>query len=149
MKIISKSEHDTAQAARNLAGKLQPGDVIFLEGDLGAGKSVFARALIRHLAESPEMEVPSPTFTLVQTYDSDLAPLWHFDLYRIEDADDIFELGWEEAISEGIAIVEWPQRLDYLAPADRLTVRLNPLENNANHRQITIEGQGRCAARFD
>ena len=134
MKTISKSEQ---------------GDVIFLEGDLGAGKSVFARALIRHLTENPDMEVPSPTFTLVQTYDSALAPLWHFDLYRIEDADDIFELGWEEAITEGIAIVEWPQRLDYLAPPDRLTVRLSPLENDANHREITIEGQGRVAGRFN
>ena len=104
-----------------------PGDVVALAGDLGAGKTTFARALIGAFAaeagQAPP-EVPSPTFTLVQIYEFPRASLWHFDLYRIERPDDALELGIEEALAEGIALIEWPERLGPLLPARRIEVRM-------------------------
>ncbi len=113
--------------ARALAGALAPGDVVALAGDLGAGKTTFARALIAAFAAASRQappEVPSPTFTLAQTYEFPQATLWHFDLYRIERPEDALELGIEEALAEGIALVEWPERLGPLLPARRIEVRL-------------------------
>ncbi len=104
-----------------------PGDVLALVGDLGAGKTTFARALIAAFAAEaglPPPEVPSPTFTLAQTYDFPRATIWHFDLYRIERPDDALELGIEEALAEGIAVIEWPERLGPLLPARRIAVSL-------------------------
>ena len=106
---------------------LEPGDVVALAGDLGAGKTTFARALIAAFAAEAGAvppEVPSPTFTLVQTYEFPRATLWHFDLYRIERPEDALELGIEEALAGGIALIEWPERLGSLLPARRIEVRL-------------------------
>jgi tRNA threonylcarbamoyladenosine biosynthesis protein TsaE len=139
MQMISKSPDDTARAARDLAAKLESRSVIFLYGTLGMGKTVFARALIRALSNDETLEVPSPTFTLVQTYDTDKATLFHFDLYRLEDAEEIFELGWEDALAEGITIVEWPERLGPYIPARRLDITFSAVENDTNARQILIE----------
>lgn len=115
--------------AAALAARLRAGDVVFLCGDLGAGKTVFARALIRALCADPALPVPSPTFTLVQTYDSPAGLLWHFDLYRLRAADEIYEIGWEDACAGGVMLVEWPERLgdgpdSPLVPADRLALHL-------------------------
>ncbi len=104
-----------------------PGDVVALFGDLGAGKTSFARGLIAEFArEAGEAspEVPSPTFTLVQTYEFPRAAIWHFDLYRIERPEDAYELGIEEALTEGIALIEWPERLGALLPESRVEVHL-------------------------
>ncbi|MCB1532681.1 MAG: tRNA (adenosine(37)-N6)-threonylcarbamoyltransferase complex ATPase subunit type 1 TsaE [Alphaproteobacteria bacterium] len=138
MEIHSHSEADTQEAAQALAKKIKAGDVLALHGDLGMGKSVFARALIRALIEKPDEEVPSPTFTLVQTYDSAQGPLYHFDCYRIEDPEEIYELGWEEALESGIIILEWPSRIAGILPTRRLDITLAPLHNNPEHRLITI-----------
>ncbi len=105
-----------------LAGLLRRGDVVLLDGPLGAGKSALARALLRALLGDPGLEVPSPTYTLVQTYDSPLGPVAHFDLWRLDGAADLAELGWDEA---EVALVEWPDRLGALRPADALLVRLS------------------------
>ncbi len=139
MKIISKSPDDTARAARNLAANLKPRQLICLHGTLGMGKTVFARALIRALCEDESLEVPSPTFTLVQTYDAPIAPVFHFDLYRLEDAEEIFELGWDDALAEGITIVEWPERLAGLTPTNRLDITLAAVDNEPEIREILIE----------
>ncbi len=112
MEFFSHSEEETIGLAGTVAKTLRSGDVLLLEGDLGAGKSVFARALIRALSGEPELEVPSPTFTLVQTYDTRAGAVWHFDLYRIKDSNEIWELGWEDALDGGIVLVEWPSRLE-------------------------------------
>lgn len=109
--ITSASEADTQAEAARVAAAMKGGDVLLLEGDLGAGKTVFARALIRALAGDSGLEVPSPTFTLVQTYDTPRGIVWHFDLYRLEEPEEIYEIGWEEALAGGIVIVEWPERL--------------------------------------
>jgi len=116
-------EAATAALAQRLAPLLQAGDVIALLGDLGAGKTSFARALINALDGPPE-EVPSPTFTLVQTYQRGGLELWHFDLYRLEEPDEVWELGLEEAQAEGVSLIEWADRLGAALPADRLELHL-------------------------
>ena len=136
MQVISRGEKDTEKLAMELAAKLAARDVVLLSGDLGAGKTVFARALIRALSNDPHLDVPSPTFTLVQTYDTPRGTVWHFDLYRIESAEEIYELGWEDALSDGIVIVEWPQRLGSLAPPDALAVTFGI--STDNERMITL-----------
>lgn len=121
-------------ATRDLAGRLvnraQCGDVFALVGDLGAGKTTFARFFIDAFAAvngaSAPDEVPSPTFTLVQQYDFDGATIYHFDLYRIEKAEEAYELGIEDAFADGISLIEWPDRLGGLLPASRLDIELLP-----------------------
>ena len=113
------TEADTAQFAGRLGRLLRSGDTLLLEGPIGAGKSAFARALIRSLAGA-EIEVPSPTFTLVQTYELPLCDVWHCDLYRLTQVDEVLELGLEEAFSDSICLIEWPDRLGDAAPPDAL-----------------------------
>ncbi len=111
---------------RALAGHLKAGDVVFLIGALGAGKTTVARGVIAALTH--EHEAPSPTYTLVQTYtsaDTELE-IWHADLYRIAHPDEILELGLEDAFDAAVTLIEWPDRLGDHRPADRLEVRLEP-----------------------
>ena len=115
------NEAATGQFAARLARLAQRGDVIALKGELGRGKTTFARAFIRaRLGET--LEVPSPTFTLVEVYGSgESAPaIWHFDLFRLNSADEARELGFEEALTDDISLIEWPERLGPLLPAERL-----------------------------
>lgn len=139
MDYISRSENDTVALARRLAAGLKPGDVLCLHGDLGMGKSVFARGLIRAFSNKPDLEVPSPTFTLVQTYDTDAGDVWHFDLYRLKSPDEVYELGWEEGRANAIVIVEWPERLGYLMPPGRIDINLSQATDGARLLQITGE----------
>lgn len=118
------TEADTTAFGAALARIARPGDVIALEGDLGAGKSVLARGFIRALAGA-DVEAPSPTFTLVQTYETETATIWHFDLYRIEDPEEVWELGIEEAFEDGISLFEWPSRAGTILPRDRLDLVLS------------------------
>lgn len=139
MDYISRSEDDTVALAHRLATMLKPGDVLCLHGNLGMGKSVFARGLIRALAGKPALEVPSPTFTLVQTYDTAAGDVWHFDLYRLKNPDEVYELGWEEGLANAIVIVEWPERLGYLMPPGRIDINLSQAADGARLLQITGE----------
>lgn len=115
--LTLKNEAETRRFAQKLASLIRKGDVIGFKGDLGAGKSFLIRALIKSLL--PELsEVPSPTFTYVQQYQTPEAIVWHYDLYRLEDPEELFELGIEEAV-ENIALIEWPElyeELDFLIP---------------------------------
>ena len=132
------SEADTVQIAEIVASIARRGDIIGLSGDLGCGKTVFARGFIRALAGA-EQEVPSPTFTLLQIYDTESAPIYHFDLYRLETPSEGWELGFEEAPAEGIVLVEWPERLGTLIPADRLAITISmPAGAGESERQIAI-----------
>lgn len=118
----------TADLAMRLGVLLGPGDTVLLEGPVGAGKSHFCRALIQsRLAAQGRMEdVPSPSFTLVQTYDAGDVEIWHADLYRLSDPQEIVELGLEDAFSTAICLVEWAGRLGDMAPAEALQVTILP-----------------------
>ncbi len=127
--IFSSTEADTIKIAYDFAQGLGKRAIVLLEGDLGAGKSVFSRAVIRALTGDEELDVPSPTFTLVQSYESQRADIYHFDLYRLEDPEEIFEIGWEDAVSSGIVLVEWPERLGSYRPKKAITVQIS-LQNS-------------------
>ncbi len=130
--VYLPDEDATATLGERLARLLRAGDTLLLEGPIGAGKSHFARALIR--ARLGRMEdVPSPTFTLVQTYDADGVEIWHADLYRLSHPDEVLELGLEDAFATAICLVEWPDRLGSHLPSDALRLRL------------AAEGDGRIA----
>lgn len=113
---------ETAALAQRLGAILRPGDVILLDGQIGAGKTHFARALIQSLLDVPE-DVPSPTFTLVQEYETRNGPLWHADLYRLTDPDELIELGVDEAFETAICLFEWPDRLGEMTPNAALMIR--------------------------
>lgn len=139
-------EGATDALAQALAHILHPGDVIALSGSLGAGKTALARALINALPRPDGSyaaeEVPSPTFTLVQTYERAPAPVWHFDLYRLSDPDEVEELGWDEAVGEGIVLVEWPDRLGALLPEDRLDILICFPAKGAGRVAVLQGGEG-------
>jgi tRNA threonylcarbamoyladenosine biosynthesis protein TsaE len=122
------TEDDTTRFARALAKHLGAGDVILLEGDVGAGKTHFARAVIKSLLLEDE-DVPSPTFTLVQTYDTTAGALWHTDLYRLSSDFEVEELGLDEAMETAVCLIEWPDRLGPLSPASALVIILEPMDN--------------------
>ena len=123
-----------------LAQRLKAGDVVALLGDLGAGKTELARGLIRALFGA-DTEVPSPTFTLEQTYEDEAVPLslWHFDLYRLEDPEEAFELGIEDAFADAVSLIEWPERLGRYLPAHRLEIALSHADKG---RRATLSGGG-------
>lgn len=121
--VYLPDEAATARLATRIAALAAPADVIALRGGLGAGKTSFARAFIHARAGAGE-EVPSPTFTLVQVYQTGAAAIWHFDLYRLQSAEEAWELGIEDAFSAGISLIEWPERLGPLLPENRLDITL-------------------------
>jgi tRNA threonylcarbamoyladenosine biosynthesis protein TsaE len=118
-------ETATEQLGATLAARLRPGDVVGLKGELGAG-------ILRAAAGDPDLIVPSPTFTLVEVYETPAGTYWHFDLYRLETPEQVFELGWEEARAGGIVLLEWPERLGPLLPQHLSVV-------------LEIDGDGRRA----
>ncbi len=145
--LILADEAATQKLALSLATLTSAGEQLALKGDLGAGKTVLARAFIRALCGG-DTEVPSPTFTLVQTYEStDGVPLFHFDLYRLENPDEALELDIDDAFADGISLIEWPQRLGYLMPPTHLEIALQYGETE-KQRSCTITGPDRWASRL-
>jgi tRNA threonylcarbamoyladenosine biosynthesis protein TsaE len=138
-------EAGTAAFAARLAAVARPGDVIGLSGDLGAGKTSFARAFIR--ARGGAGEVPSPTFTLVQLYELPGGAIWHFDLYRLRHPEEAWELGIEDAFREGISLIEWPERLGPLLPAHRLAIALD-FGPGPNARRATLTADAEWVSRL-
>ena len=122
----------TEALAQRLAPLLRAGDVIALRGGLGAGKTTLSRGLISALMQQAT-EVPSPTYTLVQLYDAPHFPVFHFDLYRLEDPQDVFELGWDET-QDGLALIEWPDRAGEHLPAWRLDLTIEMVGENRTAR---------------
>lgn len=137
--MLLTSEAETAALAARLAGVARPGDVLLLAGPLGAGKTSFARSFIRAKLGQPTLEVPSPTFTLVQTYQRAEASLWHYDLWRLTGADALEELAWDEA-QAGITLVEWPDRLGALMPDKALEISISL---KGAGREINLKGEQR------
>jgi len=141
MELALPDEAATARLGRAVAAELRRGDAVCLRGPLGAGKSTLARAAVRALT-SPDEEVPSPTFTLVQTYAGPDFPVAHFDLYRLASAEDARELGIEDAVADGAALIEWPERLDAPPSPDRLDIELQP-ESQGRRARVTPHGSWR------
>lgn len=122
LKITLKTLKDTQKLGSVLGNVLTSGDIVRLQGSLGAGKTELARALIQDICGP--VEVPSPTFTLVETYEGPHFPIWHFDLYRLNTPEEIWELGFEDAIEGGVCLIEWPQKAGNLVPPEALTVEM-------------------------
>lgn len=142
-------EAATAALAARIGGWLRAGDLVTLSGDLGAGKTTFARALIRHLVRQPLLEVPSPTFTLVQVYEGAAYPIVHADLYRIQSLDEIAELGWDETAEGALVVVEWADRLGEGLAGDRLEIGFGlPDPDDDGRRELALTGHGRFAPRL-
>ncbi|MBV9137668.1 MAG: tRNA (adenosine(37)-N6)-threonylcarbamoyltransferase complex ATPase subunit type 1 TsaE, partial [Hyphomicrobiales bacterium] len=108
--LVAKGEEQTNRLARHLASFVGPGDLVTLSGGLGVGKTTFARGLIRAILRDPEIEVPSPTFTLLQAYEHDLFAIIHADLFRLQSRAELEALGWEEMSQDALVLVEWPER---------------------------------------
>lgn len=136
----------TAARAAALAPLLRAGDTLLLSGELGAGKSHFARALIRARLGDPAAEVPSPSFTLVQTYAAPEVEIWHADLYRLSGPDEVLELGLDDAFATAICLVEWPDRLGPAVPAE--AILLTFAATGADTRSLTVTGPAAKRARF-
>lgn len=142
--IFLADEAATIRFGEDMAIALKRADYVALSGDLGAGKSTFSRAVIRAIADDAFLEVPSPTFTLVQSYDLRL-PVAHFDLYRIADAAEIDELGFDEALADGICLVEWPEKGEGALPADGITLTFT---HEGGGRRVVIDGPAPSLARI-
>jgi tRNA threonylcarbamoyl adenosine modification protein YjeE len=137
--IHLQSPQATADLASWLAPQLCRGDVLLLEGPIGAGKSHFSRALIKAILAMEERyeDVPSPTFTLVQVYELDAFDIWHADLYRLTDPEQAIELGLDDAFEDALCLIEWPDRLGNLAPQNALLARFMPIED-PDARRVTF-----------
>lgn len=136
--LFLPSAEDTERLARRLARLVRPGDTLLLEGPIGAGKTHFARALIRARLGEGE-DVPSPTYTLVQSYGDGDDEIWHADLYRLTHPDEVLELGLEDAFGRAICLVEWPERLGDHVPTGALWLRLR---EEGEGRRVSLGGMG-------
>ncbi len=146
LQFRSMTEAALCALAEKLAPRLRSGDLVTLTGDLGAGKTTFARALIRALTGRADEEVPSPTYSLAQPYETPRFRLHHFDFYRLTGQDEAAELGLDETLTEGVAIAEWPERLDGHLPRDRLEIALT--EDALDLRSVELRGLGAWTARL-
>src|ERR1700745_1108087 len=145
--VALANEAATAHLMSDLALLMGPGDVIALSGDLGAGKTAAARAMIRYLADDDSLEVPSPTFTLAQTYELPPFPVLHADLYRINDASELDEIGLSPLPAGTVALIEWPERAGGTLPPDRIDIALGHRpELDATTRSADVTGHGKGAA---
>lgn len=134
--FISKNEAETLKIAADFAKKISSGTVVALYGTLGAGKSAFCRGFIQSLCENVE-DVPSPTFTLLQTYEAPLFEIYHFDMYRLKTPYEAYELGIEDAFLEGVSLIEWPEKIGSLLPKNAIRITFQIQEDQS--RLITIE----------
>ena len=146
-RIICRTVAETEQLAAKLAALAVPGDIFALSGGLGAGKTTFARGFVHALTNTND-DVPSPTFTLVQIYDTTKGQIWHCDLYRLTTPEDAAELGLDDAFSDAMCVIEWPERLGSLLPTRRLALSFNFDKTDSVVRQIEIEGDAQWAERL-
>ncbi|MET0866777.1 MAG: tRNA (adenosine(37)-N6)-threonylcarbamoyltransferase complex ATPase subunit type 1 TsaE, partial [Pseudorhodoplanes sp.] len=144
------NEGATQALAADIANALEPGDFVTLSGDLGAGKTTFARALIRALANDPGIAVPSPTFTLMQTYELPRFALVHADLYRLTSPDELVELGLEDLAENSVVLMEWPDRAGNRLPADRIDIAFTlSAKHSLERRDVAVTGHGALSARVE
>lgn len=139
-KFISKCEQDTINFASKFASTLTGNDIIVLSGDLGAGKTKFVQGILKHF--NLENEISSPTFTIVNEYNSPDTNIYHFDVYRLEDVDEFYAIGGEEYFSKGICIIEWGEIIENILPKDYYKISINKSLDDENIREIIIEPKG-------
>src|SRR5205823_4238818 len=148
--VVLPDERATHRLMVDVACAIEPGDVVTLSGDLGAGKTTFARAMIRYLAGDETIEVPSPTFTLMQVYDLPRFPLVHADLFRLSGPAELAELGFDDLPENAVVLLEWPDRAAGFLPPDRLDVALTLAPKvKLEFRQARITGYGSFGPRVD
>ena len=137
---ISKSEKDTINFAKDFAKNLKVGDIIVLSGELGSGKTKFVQGILKYF--NLENEISSPTFTIVNEYNSTNTNIYHFDVYRLEDVDEFYAIGGEEYFSKGICIIEWGEIIENILPKDYYKISINKSLDDENIREIIIEPKG-------
>ncbi len=136
--VTSQSPDQTARLAELIGAHVGPGDCLLLKGSVGAGKTHFSRHLIRSLMLVPE-DVPSPTFTLIQTYETTAGEVWHADLYRLSALEELEELGLQDAFENAVCLVEWPELLGPLTPSTALHLEFQPDAEDEDTRRITLD----------
>ncbi len=141
MLLKNLSINEMFEQAKSLAQQLNKKSIILLEGDLGAGKTTFAGQIINAMS-TKEMQVTSPTFNIISVYEFDNKEIWHFDLYRITNKMELFEIGIEEAFENAISIIEWPQIAMDLIPKEHIHIELKISQENQDLRDITINYKG-------
>ena len=139
-KYVSKSENDTINFACNLAKYLEKGNIIVLTGDLGSGKTKFTQGILKHF--NLENEISSPTFTIVNEYNSENVNIYHFDVYRLADSDEFYAIGGEEYFNNGICIIEWGEIIEDILPKDYLKINFTKDTENENYRILELIPHG-------
>ena len=134
---ISKSEQDTIDFAKNYAQNLKAGDIIVLSGELGSGKTKFVQGILENF--NLQDEISSPTFTIVNEYNSDTVNIYHFDVYRLEDSDEFFAIGGEEYFSKGICLIEWGELIEEILPKPYTKISFCKSDDDVSYRKLTIE----------
>ena len=134
---ISKSEQDTIDFAKNYAQDLKAGDIIVLSGELGSGKTKFVQGILEYF--NLQDEISSPTFTIVNEYNSDTVNIYHFDVYRLEDSDEFFAIGGEEYFSKGICLIEWGELIEDILPKPYTKISFSKSDDDASYRKLTIK----------
>ena len=134
---ISKSEQDTINFAKNYAKNLKAGDIIVLSGELGSGKTKFVQGVLENF--NLQDEISSPTFTIVNEYNSDAVNIYHFDVYRLEDSDEFFAIGGEEYFSKGICLIEWGELIEDILPKPYTKISFSKSDDDTSYRKLTIE----------
>ena len=136
-KFISKSEQDTINFAENFASQLHKKDIVVLSGDLGSGKTKFVQGVLKHFGL--ENEISSPTFTIVNEYNADICPIYHFDVYRLADIDEFYAMGGEEYFENGICLIEWGEIIENALPSNYIKITFSKNEENEDYRELNIE----------
>ena len=136
-KFISKCEQDTINFAENFAKELNKKDIIVLSGDLGSGKTKFVQGILKHFGL--ENEISSPTFTIVNEYNTSTCPIYHFDVYRLADIDEFYAMGGEEYFENGICLIEWGEIIKDALPSNYIKITFSKNDDNDDYRELIIE----------
>lgn len=136
-KFISKNEQDTINFAENFANQLHKKDIVVLSGDLGSGKTKFVQGVLKHFGL--ENEISSPTFTIVNEYNTDIYPIYHFDVYRLADVDEFYAMGGEEYFENGICLIEWGEIIEAALPSNYIKITFSKNKENEEYRELDVE----------
>ncbi len=140
IRFISKCEQDTIEFASKFASKLEKNDIVLLSGELGSGKTKFVQGVLKYFGL--ENEISSPTFTIVNEYNSEKVNIYHFDVYRLADVDEFYAMGGEEYFTQGICLIEWGEMIESILPPDYIKITFKKNEENEEYRELQIEPFG-------